>query len=202
MSAHLDKDHALFLVALAEDDPEKRAALAHAEGCAACNALLHEGRAMLVLLDRADEQVAVEPALEARILESVRSMPAVRRFGWEYLAWVFGGLFSALLILIDGRPDRPLAPEIGLRCARFELVLAGLALCGTLAFMRFSSARLGPLRGSVVAMTGALVGQVLLRTRCEAPDAALHLLVFHGLGVVLATALGGAVGLGLARAAR
>jgi hypothetical protein len=56
------------------------------------------------------------------------------------------------------------------------------------------------LRSSVLAMSGALLGQVLLRTRCEAADAALHLLVFHGLGVVLASALGALAGRLVSRA--
>ena len=50
--------------------------------------------------------------------------------------------------------------------------------------------KLGPLRASVVAVTGALAGQAVLRMHCEAPGAALHLLAFHLVGVALATALG------------
>jgi len=45
------------------------------------------------------------------------------------------------------------------------------------------------------------VGQTLLRVRCEAHDAALHLLAFHLLGVVIATALGALAGKFLARPA-
>jgi hypothetical protein len=45
-----------------------------------------------------------------------------------------------------------------------------------------------------MAMVGALFGQELLQTRCHAEGAVVHLLLFHALGVVIASLLGGVAG--------
>jgi hypothetical protein len=198
MSGHIARERALFIAALAPRDPERLAAERHAQVCEACDALLREGTGMLQLLDRANEAAAVESALEARITAAVFAGESSRRarLRWEQAAWVLGALLSALMIALDGRAGRPLEPALGLHCLRFEQAFALLSFGGTVVWMRVRGrrARLGALRGSVVAMTGALVGQVLLRTRCEAADAALHLLLFHGLGVLVAGLLGGLLG--------
>jgi len=69
VAEHIPAEQALFLVALAEDDPEKRAALSHAAQCEACARLLRESTSMLRLLD---EQAApalepIDARLEARV---------------------------------------------------------------------------------------------------------------------------------------
>jgi hypothetical protein len=193
---HIDEERALFLVALDDDDEDKRAAFAHAESCLACATLLRESTAMLRMIDEEFSQpmAAVDPALAARVRAAVFA-PAPARFHFERLAWLLGAIASGLLILLDGRTGEPLAPLLGLHCLRFELLFGAGAFAAGIAVTRLRAARgFGPLQGSVLAMTGALVGQILLRTRCEAHDAALHLLVFHGLGIVLASVLGGLAG--------
>jgi hypothetical protein len=214
VAEHIPAEQALFLVALAEDDPEKRAALSHAAECEACARLLRESTSMLCMLD---EQAApalepIDARLEARVRAAVLAQPAAAGWAaqllavvqahWEHFAWLVMGLLSGWLIWHDGKPNRPLEALVGLHCLRYELICASAAFGVGVAATRLTGARaLGPLRSSVLAMAGALVGQVLLRTRCEAADAALHLLVFHGLGVVLATALGGLAGRLLQRSA-
>jgi hypothetical protein len=214
VAEHIPAEQALFLTALAEDDPEKRAALSHAAQCEACARLLRESTSMLRMLD---EQAApalepIDARLEARVRAAVLAPPtaaglaaqppAAAHARWEHFAWLVMGLLSGWLIWHDGKPNRPLEAMVGLHCLRYELFCAFGALGIGVVATRLSGARaLGPLRSSVLAMGGALVGQLLLRTRCEAPDAALHLLAFHGLGVLLATALGGLAGRLLTRPA-
>jgi hypothetical protein len=188
---HIDSGSALFLVALDDGDPEKRSALAHAADCAACRHLIRQSQEMLRLIDREPALADVDPALEARIAHAVlRGVPQAHAGHIDYFAWLLGALVSGFMIWLDAKPAQPLYVEVGLRCMRFELVFAGIALAAGVLFTRLRGHALGPLRASVVAMTGALAGQAVLRVRCEAPDAALHLLAFHLAGVVLATVLG------------
>ena len=58
VAPHLAADSALFVLALADDDPEKRAALSHARECKSCQALLDEGRSMLSLFDAVEREDA------------------------------------------------------------------------------------------------------------------------------------------------
>jgi hypothetical protein len=156
---------------------------------------------MLQLIDREPALAEVDAALEARIQYAVLGSTRKAWGGrFEYLAWLLGALVSSFMIWLDGKPAQPLYLELGLRCMRFELVFAGIALGTGVLLTRLRGHELGPLRASVVAMTGALAGQAVLRMRCEAPDAALHLLAFHLVGVVLATALGAGAGRLLAKA--
>jgi hypothetical protein len=205
VAEHIPAEQALFLIALEEDDPEKRAALAHAAECEACGRLMRDSTALLRLFDEeaAPAHEPIDPQLEARVHAAVFAQePAAGSGHWESLAWVVMGLLSGWLIWHDGKPNRPLEATVGLHCLRYELLCAFAALSVGVVATRLSGARaLGPLRSSVFAMAGAVVGQILLRTRCEAPDAALHLLAFHGLGVVLATALGSLAGRLLSRPA-
>ena len=201
MSAHIADEQALFLVSLDEDDPEKRAALSHAAECEACAKLLRESEAMLRMLDAEASIEPISMQLEARVHAAVFA-PA--RPTWiarvEVFAWWALATLSGVLIWHDGQPDRPLEPMVGMHCMRFELLFAAAAFTTGVVIARLRGTRsLGALRGSVLAMSGALLGQVLLRTRCEAPDAALHLLVFNGLGVLLASALGSVAGRWLSR---
>ena len=122
---------------------------------------------------------------------------------WQYIAWLAGAVCSAWLVWLqaDAVAEAGLYADIGMRCLRMELGFALIAFGAGVLWTRGALRRFGPLQASVVAMSGALVGQLVLRVRCEAPDAALHLLVFHLLGVVIATVLGGAAGRLLSRAA-
>jgi hypothetical protein len=196
VAEHIAAEQALFLIALEDDDPEKVAALAHAAQCVNCSRLVRESQAMFQLLDQAAALPAISSQLEARVHAAVFApQPARGLARLERIAWLILGVVSGLLIWHDGKPDLPLEPMVGLHCLRFELIFAAAAFATGVIATRLSGARaLGPLRSAVIAMSGALVGQVLLRTHCEARDAALHLLVFHGLGVVLASSLGALAG--------
>jgi hypothetical protein len=202
VAEHIAAEQALFLIALEDDDPEKVAALSHAAQCADCSRLLRESRAMFELLDAEAALPPISAQLEARMQAAVFApQPAAGLARLEHIAWLILGLISGVLIWHDGKPGLALEPLVGLHCLRYELGFAAAAFGTGLLATRLSGARaLGPLRSSVLAMSGALLGQVLLRTRCEAPDAALHLLVFHGLGVVLASALGALAGQLVSRA--
>jgi hypothetical protein len=192
VAEHIAAEQALFLIALEDDDPEKVAALSHAAQCEDCSRLLRESQAMFQLLDAEAALPPISAQLEARVHAAVFApQPAVGVARLEQIVWLILGLISGLLIWHDGKPGLPLEPLVGLHCLRYELAFAAAAFASGVIVTRLSGARaFGPLRSSVLALSGALVGQVLLRTRCEAADAALHLLVFHGLGVVLASALG------------
>jgi hypothetical protein len=195
VAKHIDAESALFLVALDDTDPEKRAAFTHAADCASCLRLIHESQAMLQLIDRESALVEVDAGLETRVRAALFEGKRERSVGrLEYLAWLAGAFVSGLMIWLDAKPGQPLYAEVGLRCMRFELGFAVIALGAGVLWTRSSGRELGPLRASVLAMTGALIGQALLRIRCEAHDAALHLLAFHLVGVVIATVLGAVAG--------
>ncbi|MET0384917.1 MAG: hypothetical protein ABW321_03110 [Polyangiales bacterium] len=76
---HLAPERALFVLALAPDDAERRTALAHADQCEACRRLLAESRSMLRLLDDERARAEREPyqldALEARVLAALEASP-------------------------------------------------------------------------------------------------------------------------------
>lgn len=196
---HIQAEQALFLVALDDTDPDKLSALAHAANCKACQRLIRESQAMLQLLDREPAKVEIDAALEARIHTAVlgsapQTQSAQTKRPWEYLAWLAGVLASGLLVWLDAQPNSAYYADVGMRCMRFELGLAMVALGAGVIWTRRAGTEFSPLRASVVAMSGALIGQLLLRVRCEAHDAALHLLLFHLLGVVMAMVLGGVAG--------
>jgi hypothetical protein len=185
---HIAPDSALFLVALDDDDPEKRAALDHVRSCEACRRLLTESERLLGVLDREEAApLSLPPGLEQRVHAAVFGKP--RRLRWEYVAWLLGGLTSLGLLLHDSHPRPELYADIGLRCLRYELGLGTAAFVAGWFSVRLRKQTPDPLRASVFAMSGALVGQMLLRTRCEAADGALHLLAFHVSGVLLAALL-------------
>jgi hypothetical protein len=198
VAEHIATERALFVVALDDRDPEKLAALAHAAECALCQRVLREGTAMLQLIDQSDQlapPAAIDAALEARVRAAVfAAQPERLWIGLEHLAWLLGAVASGLLIWLDGRPDRPLYASLGVRCALMEHGFALVSFAVAMLWTRRAASEYGPLRASVAAMTGALVGQAFLRIDCAAADAALHLLLFHGLGVVVATVLGGLAG--------
>jgi hypothetical protein len=197
VAEHIAAERALFVMALDDRDPEKLDALAHAAECAACQRVLRESTAMLQLIDQSDRAApaVIDAALEARVRAAVfTSQPDRLWLRLQHLAWLLGALASGLLIWHDGKPDRPLYASLGVRCALMEQGFALVSFGVAMLWTRRAASEHGPLRASVAAMTGALVGQAFLRIDCAAADAALHLLLFHGLGVVVATVLGGLAG--------
>jgi hypothetical protein len=202
---HISADNALFLVALDESDAEKRSALVHAAQCPSCADLIRESQALLQLVDSEPLEAEVNAALEARIVSAVfgpagEPAPTTAATRWQYVAWLLGATLSALLIAFDAHAGQALYVEIGLRCLRLELAFSLVAVGAGALWTRRMARDLGALPASVVAMTGALIGQTVLRVSCEAPHAALHLVVFHFVGVLIATALGGVTGKLLTRA--
>lgn len=197
MAPHFDADRALFVLALADDDPERREALAHARECASCQQVLREAEVMLALFDAsgADELQAAErqitPAFEARVQAAVLGSPRSRHL--SQLALIVGALLSALMVWTRARPEHTAFALEGARCLLYEQTFAAISLGLGLVFgRRYLS--IGPWQGASLAMIGALVGQELLQTRCHADGAVVHLILFHALGVALATVLGSVAG--------
>jgi hypothetical protein len=197
MSDHLSPEATLFLVALDDADPEKVAALQHTEGCVECQLLWSESTEMLELLDHeALTLPEIEPQLAARIERAVYPR---RRARWPFVAWAAGALCSGLLAWLDAQPGA-IEASLGFHCLRFEQAFGLAAFAAGALWSGRIAKRFGPVPASVAAMGGALIGQVLLRSRCEAAHAGLHLLAFHVAGVLLATLLGAAAGGVLVRA--
>jgi predicted anti-sigma-YlaC factor YlaD len=209
---HLDESSALFLVALEAQDAERRAAEAHIATCTRCRAVWNESVQLIAMLDGAARPEPISAALMQRVHAAVaNAQPEPRR--WYAHASLWGLLAGALcsLGLFWARIGAPLPPGVELRpglswgCARYELALGAAAFAVGLLWSRAVARELGPARASLVAMSGALVGQWLLASRCEAEQTALHLLLFHVAGVGLSALLGAAAGglqhsLGKARA--
>jgi hypothetical protein len=191
MSEHIPPDLALILVALDQDDPERRASLAHAARCPECARILSDGQAMLKLIDAQVSEVRIDPRLKARILDAVARAPEQHRgTRWEHIALTLGALLSVWLAWFDGHARTGLYPARGAYCVLWEMLGATLALIGVGAWAMRTSQRPDPLRLGIVAMCGALVGQLWLRWRCPTHDAGLHILVYHVSGVVLLALLG------------
>jgi hypothetical protein len=188
MSDHISEDFALILVALDPDDPERRAALAHAESCSACTRLLECGASVLSLIDADQVDVKVDPQLKARVLASVDRLEAERCHRWEPYALAVGALLSIALGLLDLRLRWDLFPARAPLCFMWQMMGALLSLAGTAIWARSWAWRSSRLRPAVVAMGGALIGQLWLRVRCPTHDAPLHVLSFH-ISTVLAAAL-------------
>jgi hypothetical protein len=190
MTEHLDPESSMFLLALDDADAEKRAALLHAQTCSACTQLLQESR---LLLERLDAEYSL-PSIDAQLQRSIEAAiaNAPKPLAQRLLPWglLIGALSSLALAFIDGKPGRALEPMLGLRCLRFEQAFALGAFALGFAWTRMRGREFAAGPAALAAMGGALLGQSLLRVRCEAHDAALHLLVFHVLGVVLASLLG------------
>jgi hypothetical protein len=197
---HLAADSALFVLALADDDPEKRAALAHARECQSCQALLDEGRSMLQLFDAATREDAlaagsrVNAAFESRVRAAVHASEPARKPRLAKFGLLIGALASLAMLFFDADFARPLQAGIGVRCFFYEQQFALLAFGAGVAVGRRYLAQFGAWQSAFAAMGGALLGQALLHTRCEADGAALHLLFFHVGGVLVASLLGGLAG--------
>lgn len=202
MDEHIDEPSTLYLVALDPEDPERQAALAHIEGCPRCQALWQQSLSMLELLDAEAELPPVSDAWLQRVQLAVAESeaPALRR-GTALWGWSIGGLVSALLVWLQVEPGDQLSAGYGLHCMSYELGFGLLAFALGLFASRRAARVLGPVPASLAAMSGALVGQWMLGARCAAEHTALHLLLFHVAGVVLATLLGAGAG-ALTRGAR
>jgi len=188
---HISEDLALILAALAPDDPERRAALAHAESCAACARLLERGASMLGMIDAQPLTVEVDPRLKARILASVDRLEAERSgTRWEPYAIAIGALLSVVLASFDLHVRAGLFPARAPLCVMWQLLGATLSVAGVGVWARAWAWRASPLRLGVVAMAGALIGQLWLRARCPTLDAPQHVFAFHVSGVLLAALLG------------
>lgn len=197
MAPHFDADRALFVLALAQDDPEQREALAHARECESCRQVLREAEAMLALFDASsaeefrEAEQQITPAFEARVRGAVLGAPRSRHL--SQLALIIGALLSALMVWTRAQPEHTAYALEGVRCVLYEQTFAAISLgLGLMFGRRYLS--IGPWQGASLAMVGALVGQELLQTRCHAEGAVVHLILFHALGVALATLLGGIAG--------
>jgi len=191
MSDHISEDLALILTALDQDDPERRAALAHAAACSACARLLERSASVLSLIDAQQADVKVDPRLKARVLASVDRLEAQGAgTRWEPYALAFGALLSIALGLLDLRLRWGLFPARAPLCFMWQMMGALLSLAGAGIWARSWAWRSSPLRPAVVAMGGALIGQLWLRVRCPTHDAPLHVLTFHVSTVLVAALLG------------
>ena len=213
MAEHLDESRVMFLVALSGEDAERRAAEAHIATCDACRALWRESLELLEMLDGASQPEPISDALFQRVHAAVASaQPEPQPWYERFAAWgfVLGALASLVLFWLQLGAAIPTELQgkdhgVGWGCLRFELSLAAVAFGFGVVWAHRLARALGPLQASLAAMSGALVGQWLLESRCEAEQTALHLLLFHVAGVALAAVLGAAAGglqerLGKARA--
>jgi hypothetical protein len=205
MSEHVPADRALSIAALDEGDTEKVLARSHAAACSDCERLIREGERMVSLLERSEPPVTVTAELSERVRRAVFApAPAVAparaaeptpaaeppHARWQPWTWAAGAALSALLIWLDVRPGELAHAGNGIGCLLFENGYALATCAGAALWARTRGRQIDPWTGSVVGLAGALVGQLFLRTHCQAAHAALHLLTFHLVGVALGTALG------------
>lgn len=188
MTEHLDEEAVLSLAALAPDDPEQLAARTHAATCPRCATLLQQADAMLRLLDQADVPEPIAPELALRIKHKVL---APRSSPWARVWIALCALASLTLALVDGHGAGALELAVGVRCTFYELAFATPPLLMAVASARGMLSGFGTGQLAALTMTGGLLGQVLLRTRCEAAHATVHLMLFHvavvlGVGVLAA----------------
>lgn len=203
MDEHLDESSLLCLAALPADDAQRRAALAHCARCERCAALWQQQLSLLALLDTQAEPPAVSEMLlrrtQAAVAHAQEHRLQQRRRAW---GWLAGAILSLLMLWEELEPGHALSPRIGLHCVGFELAFAAAAFAAGWLWSRAAARALGPATASLVAMTGALIGQALLSLRCPAEHTALHLLAFHVAGVAVATLAGGLAGSLAQRASR
>jgi hypothetical protein len=191
MSEHVSEDLALILAALDRDHPERRAALAHAESCPACTRLLERGASVLSLIDAQAPDVKVDPQLKARILASIDKLEEQSSgASWEPYALAIGALLSIVLASFDLRARAGLFPARAPLCFMWQMLGALFSIAGVGIWARSWGRGSSPLRLAVVAMGGALVGQLWLRVRCPTHDAPLHVFTFHLTSVLFAAFVG------------
>ena len=190
MSDHISEDLALILAVLDPDDPERRAALAHAQSCTACSLRLERAASMLQLIDVDPVHVEADPRVKARIFASIDRLEAERPAQrWEPWALAIGALLSSALALLDLRVRAGLFPARAPLCVMWLMLGATLSVAGVSVWARRWAWQASPLRLGVVALGGALMGQLWLRVRCPTHDAPLHVFTFHLSGVLFAVLL-------------
>jgi hypothetical protein len=194
VTEHIEQEQAIALMALPEHDAQRRRALSHAAGCEHCRGLLAEGAQQLLLIEESAPLPVVSRALKERVTAAVWQPPDAR---WSRpLRWLLSiiGLISLALVLRDGHLEQPLSAELGLHCLGYELGLGLAPLPVAALVLRLRRVHVAPLPLVALTTSFAFVGQLLLRTRCEASGAGLHLLAFHFGGIVLAGLLAAATG--------
>jgi hypothetical protein len=222
MTDHVSTQRALYLTALAPDDPEQVALRAHGEQCADCRRHVLEAELLLHLLDASEPAFTPSPELRQRVKTAVfgdaRRAPApagsarsaaaaglwpglarLLAARWAPLHLLLSVAASVCLVWLDARPEGALHAALGAHCALFE---SGYALAGLLLGAVWARSRrraIDASQGAVAGMLGALFGQLLLRTHCDASHALPHLLAFHLLGVLIGSALGALGARGIAR---
>lgn len=192
MTEHVSHKRALYVVALAESDPVRREAYAHAATCVSCTRTLRESSELLELIDRSARPMVVDAQLTARVKQAVfgKVPHAQPSLPWPRAMFLLlGAALSAAIAWLDTKPG-PLGSEQGLHCVMFENAYALAACAATALWARTRKRAVDPWTGSLVGMSGALLGQLLLRTRCDSAHAVVHLFAFHVLGVLIGTALG------------
>jgi hypothetical protein len=186
--SHVQREHALTLVALPRDDAERLAAYHHAATCAHCAALLREHESMLQLLDATFEPATLSPALVARVHARVYPLRWPRLVVWSI--W----LASLALVFAVSRTTTALSGVVGSHCALSEALFA-VAPLGLGAWLsRAGRVRIDPVGFAALAGGGALAGQWWLREHCPVHGATVHAFVFHFLVVLALSLLGGLMG--------
>jgi len=190
VSEHIAADHALAVLALAPDDPERQRALEHARQCQACQALLAEGTQLIALLDEGLGQVPVlDPGLATRVHAAVHAPSR-----WGLVSLLLGGALTLFLAWFALHHTGAQASHNGVRCFLFEQAFAAAGFGLGVVYARNLSGRVSALQWAAIAMGGALAGQALLLLRCNGSGAALHILFSHVLGVACASVLGALLG--------
>src|SRR5687768_879199 len=100
MTEHIDEAAALAVVALPDLDPQRVAALAHAERCERCATLLAESADLLCLIDEVRPARPVSRGLKERVERAVWQQPKWSP-SWYWLLSLLG-IASLGLALVDG----------------------------------------------------------------------------------------------------
>lgn len=186
MSAHLEDEKLLALAALPADDPERRAADAHAATCSACRARLREHEAMLSVLDASFALPAIPDSLAARV--QARVYP--RR--WPRLLLLCTWLASLALVPFGG--SHVFGLQVGEHCVAAESAFAVLPLAAAVWMTRAGRVRLDVASFASIGGLSGVLGQLWLRSACPIHDATYHSFVFHFLAVIALSLVGGAIG--------
>jgi hypothetical protein len=162
---------------------------------------------LLEFLDREGEDThalhtqAVSDALVQRVQTAVtRAQASSQPWFMRVSTWLLAAVTLCSVGLFLSRLGQAPHPEVvpvphhGWGCLRLELALGvGAFVMGAFG-ARVMARELGVAGSALAAMSGALVGQWLLGSLCEAEQTALHLLLFHVAGVAAAALLGGLAG--------
>jgi len=202
VTQHLESAELLAFAAASERDPAFATARAHLDQCAECQARLRESQALMALLDGIDEPPRISPALRARVHE--RAFRRAEASAWGRLGIAAATLVSMVLAYLDGRGSDlrlgDLVPDLGAHCLLFQGAFAAIPLVVGMTLSRAGRVQVQPLVFAAWTMSFALLGQVVLRTHCNAYNLSVHLFAVHFVGVLLAGFIGGGVGRALASA--